>query len=248
MEGLEPGAHRGLPSPYLTVIIGIDSVIDVLVMPDRHQAARSFAACVGGLHTCAATVAYGTSLSCINVELSPLGAHALLGVRAGELASQVVALEDVVGRRGADLPERLAHVGSWSQRFDILDTAFAAGLTHQPGLPRPLGQAWSRILSSGGAARIDAVAAEVGWSRRHLLDRFRVEFGFSPKVAARVVRFDRARRLLEQPEAPSPAVVAVRCGYHDQAHLTREWQDLAGCPPGAWLATEHLPNVQDTLP
>lgn len=203
---------------------------------------------MGGLHTCAATVAYGTSLSCINVELSPLGAHSLLGVRAGELASRVVGLEDVMGRRGAELPERLADAGSWSQRFDILDTVFAAGLTDRPGLPRPLGQAWGRIVSSGGAARIGAVAAEVGWSRRHLLDRFRVEFGFSPKVAARVVRFDRARRLLEHPGGSSAAMVAARCGYHDQAHLTREWQDLAGCPPGAWLATEHLPNVQDSFP
>ncbi len=247
IEGLEPGEHGGLPSPFLTLIVGIDSAIDVVAMPDRRQAPGSVAAILGGLHTCAATVAYGASLSCVNVELSPLGARSLLGVRAGELASRVVALEDVLGRRGVELPERLAHAGSWPQRFDVLDMAFAAGLTDRLALSPPLGRAWRRIVSSGGAARIDAVAAEVGWSRRNLLDRFRVEFGLSPKVAARVVRFDRARRLLEHPVGPSAAMVAARCGYHDQAHLTREWQDLGGCPPGAWLAAEQLPNVQDAL-
>lgn len=160
IEGLEPGEHGGLPSPFLTLIVGIDSAIDVVAMPDRRQAPGSFAAILGGLHTCAATVAYGTSLSCVNVELSPLGARSLLGVRAGELASRVVALEDVLGRRGVELPERLAHAGSWPQRFDVLDMAFAAGLTDRLARSPPLGRAWRRIVSSGGAARIDA------WPRR----------------------------------------------------------------------------------
>jgi hypothetical protein len=35
------------------------------------------------------------------------------------------------------------------------------------------------------------------------------------------------------------------CGFYDQAHLAREWNDLVGRPPTAWLAAEELPFVQD---
>jgi AraC-like DNA-binding protein len=246
LEGIEPGSHRGLPSAFLTLIISLGAPIDVVDMPNSRQVPGSFGAFVGGLHASPATVSYGTSLSCINIELSPLGSHAVLGVRAGELASLVVGLDDVMGRRGRDLTEQLSCAHNWSERFDILDEVFAHRLADQSELPGQLAGAWRQLVASGGAARIDAVAAEIAWSRRHLAERFRLEFGLTPKVAARVIRFDRARRMLEHPNTVSLAMVAAQCGYHDQAHLSREWLNLAGCPPGAWLAAEQLPNVQDT--
>lgn len=88
------------------------------------------------------------------------------------------------------------------------------------------------------------LAQEVGGSRRHLGERFRREFGLTPKVAGRVMRFESTRRLLGTPGRPGLADVAARCGYADQAHLTREWRELAGCTPSTWL-TEELPSIQD---
>jgi AraC-like DNA-binding protein len=66
--------------------------------------------------------------------------------------------------------------------------------------------------------------------------------GLAPKQAARVVRFQRAARLLvpwagdAAPAAPSIAEVAAACGYADHAHLVREFRALAGCTPSEFLA------------
>ncbi len=105
--------------------------------------------------------------------------------------------------------------------------------------------AWRRLLATGGTVQVAALAEAVGWSRRHLGERFRDEFGLSPKAAAMVLRFERSRRLLERPARRGLAEIAVTCGYYDQAHLTRDWRTLAGCTPTAWMAAE-LPSVQDT--
>jgi AraC-like DNA-binding protein len=62
----------------------------------------------------------------------------------------------------------------------------------------------------------------------------------APKAAARVFRFDHARRQIARAAATDRklADLAAECGYYDQAHLAREFRSLAGCPPSQWLAEE----------
>ena len=100
-------------------------------------------------------------------------------------------------------------------------------------------RAWDLLDATDGTVTVTDLAAEVGWSRRHLAKTFDAEFGFTPKVAARVMRFERANSLLRSAARPSIAEVAAVCGYYDQSHLTRDFVDLAGTSPGDWLATEH---------
>ncbi|CAN5902820.1 hypothetical protein BH23ACT10_BH23ACT10_12000 [soil metagenome] len=88
------------------------------------------------------------------------------------------------------------------------------------------------------------LAIETGYTRQHLTRLFRREFGLGPKLAARVIRFERARRMLEQSgHDASIGQIAVSCGYYDQAHLYRDVADLASCTPAA--LDEDLPFVQD---
>jgi AraC-like DNA-binding protein len=111
--------------------------------------------------------------------------------------------------------------------------------------------AWHELLREGGGIRVSELAAGTGWSERHLTSRFRAEIGLAPKAAARVIRFDRTRKLLVRNLTRAAANdggylladLAADCGYFDQAHLAREFRALAGCPPSQWLA-EEFRNVQ----
>jgi AraC-like DNA-binding protein len=76
--------------------------------------------------------------------------------------------------------------------------------------------------------------------RPHLARGFRREIGLTPKAAARVIRFDRACRLLPR---HSGVAVAAECGYADQAHLIREFVSFTGPSPTRWLA-EEVGNLQ----
>jgi AraC-like DNA-binding protein len=72
--------------------------------------------------------------------------------------------------------------------------------------PAPeVGWAWRRLAESAGGLEVAALAAEVGWSRQHLRTSFRAEYGLTPKVAARLMRFEAARRLVAGPERMSLA-------------------------------------------
>ncbi|MGW7446897.1 helix-turn-helix domain-containing protein, partial [Kitasatospora sp. NPDC054795] len=92
-------------------------------------------------------------------------------------------------------------------------------------MPPEVGRAWQAPRLSHGALPVAEPAREAGWSTRHLQERFRRETGPTPKAAARVTRFDRARRLLAAAEPPPRlAEPAVRRGSFDQAHPAREFR------------------------
>lgn len=244
IEGAEPGVHRGLPSRHLTFIVTLGGTVDLAAMPDPHQQPASFTALAGGLHAVPALIRHDGYQFGIQLELTPLGSRTLLGLPAGELAATVIDLATVLGPAAGELVERLRTAVTWTDRFVQLDAALAR-VARDRGRPDPeLGWAWQRLATSHGAVGINGLATEVGWSRRHLGERFRREYGLTPKQAARVMRFELAHRLLRRDDRPALADLAARCGYYDQAHLTREWRELAGCPPTVWLA-EELPYVQD---
>jgi AraC-like DNA-binding protein len=243
----EPAAHRGLPSPYLTMIFTLDDPLVLACHPDPRQPPASYDTLVGGLHTSPALITHEGRQSGIQLMLSPLGARALLNVPAGELTAIDVDGSQLLGGLAARIREQLCAAPDWPARFAALDRLLGETIRDAPPVSPEASWAWRELLASGGDVSIADLARQTGWSSRHLRNRFRAEIGLTPKAAARVIRFDRARRLLQRLAAAGPlpplAEVAAECGYYDQAHLAREFRDLAGCPPSAWVAQE-CRNVQ----
>lgn len=243
--GLPAGEHRGLPSRDLTVVLAWDEPTRMTALPDPRQPPAALHALLGGLHTRPVLIAHDGRMAGVQLGLTPAGARALFGLRAGELVQAVVPLDAVLGPQAGELLERLAGAPSWPARFAILDAALTRRLGDPAGIAAPLDHAWALLTRSGGAVRVAAVAGEVGYSRRALDARFRREFGLGPKQLARVARFERSHRLLKAAPQRALAGVAAAAGYYDQAHMARDWNELAGCPPSRWLAGEAIPFVQD---
>ena len=176
----------------------------------------------------------------VQFDLEPPAARALLGVPAGELAERTVALEDLIGPNAARLAERLHAAPDPGGRFAVLDEVLIDALARARTAPRPdVERAWGLLRASGGRMRIDALAAALGCSRRHLVKQFHREVGVSPKVAARLIRFEAVRHRVGS--APL-ARLAAEHGFSDEAHLAREFRSLGGASP-----TE-FPFVQDGVP
>ncbi|MGB3438948.1 MAG: helix-turn-helix domain-containing protein [Actinophytocola sp.] len=207
----EGAAWLAPPSTAVTVIINMGEAFGGL--PHAFVAGPSDACDVVSMHG---------EIDCVELKLTPLGAYRLFGVPVSELVNEVVALTELADLR----PERLD---------DGLLRLADAG-------PAPAGEVawvWRRLHAAHGNVPIAALAAEVGWSRRHLVDRFRAQAGLAPKTLARVLRFE---ELLRRLPTGRFAEVAADCGYYDQAHMNRDFREFAGTTPGDWLA--RVPSVQ----
>ncbi|MDP9240910.1 MAG: helix-turn-helix domain-containing protein [Actinomycetota bacterium] len=245
-EGLPPGVHRGVPSPGLTLVITIDEPVVLTEHADPVQAPEAYDALVGGLHTRPALIAHNGRQYGVQLSLTPLGARALLGAPAGVIA--VHDLADVLGGPGTELIERVRAATDWAGRLAAVEEVLLRLARQQVTLAPEVGEAWRLTTQTYGRLRVEEIARRVGWSARHLGERFRAEIGLTPKEAGRVARFDRARGLLVRRvgagRSADLVTLATVCGYADQAHLTREWRSLSGLSPSKYLAAE-LGFVQD---
>lgn len=253
-RGVAPARHLGLPSPFMTLIVTLDEPLHLARHVDPRQPPASYDSLVGGLHATPVVVAHDGAQSGIQLSVSPLASRALLGMPAGALAGADFDAGDLLGRLAGELHERLAEAADWPRRFAILDAALASRL-RDGAPPRPVVDAWTLLIRSGGSIPISGLARAVGWSERQLGKRFQQEIGVSPKLAARMIRFDRARRSLQSRTAagsrpgfrsgsrPDIAWIAAECGYHDQSHLVRDFKSFTGLAPSRWLAQE-FGNVQ----
>ena len=195
------------------------------------EVAGSFAAFVAGVSDGPALTGHEGCQEGIGIHLSALGVTRLLGVPGSELANRCVSLDEVLGKGAAEVVERLSAIRSPGQRVAVLQAALAARLDSRAILAPEVVYVCEKLLARP-ASHIDELAAEIGWSRTRLASRFSEQVGLSPKRFARVVRFERACRLLRQGRS-TLAEVALRAGYFDQAHLCRDVASFAGCTPSA---------------
>lgn len=234
--------HFGVPGPSATVIIALDDGLDVGWAGETGH--DRYGVLAAGLHLRPSLIrTHGRQVG-IQLDVTPAGARALLGIPIGELASSLVAAGDLPRPLSAALHDRLATNPTWEARMAALEGELLrrAGDRGSGGeIPAPLAEAWHVLHRTGGGVRVTDLAAHVGWSRRQLTARFTAEFGIGPKQAARLIRFAAARHLAGN--GHPLADVAARTGYADQAHLTRDWHELAGRTPTADLA-EDFPILQ----
>lgn len=173
--------------------------------------------------------------ACIQVNLTPSGAYRFFGLPMRELSARMVSLDDLADVEIAALRRRLEDTADWDRRLDLAEAFVLQRLRRGPVPNDAVISAYRELAFCHGDVRIGAIATRLGWSRKHLSQRFQDEIGLPPKTVARIFRFNRLLALASHGDADW-AGLAVECGYADQAHLTREFAEFAGTTPNRWLA------------
>lgn len=116
--------------------------------------------------------------------------------------------------------------------FSRLDALLARHLEAHAPAPTSLDAAIRAIERTHGVLPVTTAAALQGKSLRQFERDFRETVGVSPKLFARIQRFQRARALLAQTARPL-ADIAVELAYTDQSHMSHEFRRFAGSTPAA---------------
>jgi AraC-like DNA-binding protein len=244
-----------LPTGAMHVVIRVDHPLRLFDEPDAACARTVGHAIVGGARAAPYVRDVSQSTGSVGAQLRPGVAELLLGVPAIELAGQHTRLDDLWGRPADELRERLALARDLRERLDLFEAALVARLPRVRALHPAVAHALGQFATTDDVA---AVVDEVGYSHRQFISVFRHAVGLAPKQYCRVQRLQRAIASLSVQGSASPgrlrdgpldrlrdgarsprrslAEIAVAAGFSDQAHLTREFRELAGVSPGEYRA------------
>ena len=227
----EPGRSDGLErvtgslataSPSLILPDGcIDVIVDV----------RTGAARVVGTMTRAVIDSVPPRVSFASVRFKPGAARAFLRVPAAELTDRVLEADELGCGWLSTRPAPEDEPSSVAEALTALERALLERLPAAT-LQSEVREATRRLLSAQPPA-IDSLARDLGRSRQHLARQFRENVGVSPKEFARVARLQRAIAAVQGARAIGLAELAIELGYYDQAHMSRDFDDLAGLTPRA---------------
>jgi AraC-like DNA-binding protein len=172
----------------------------------------------------------------LGIRFHPGGTLPFLRLPLHEITDQVVDL----GSLSSKLERELLNVTSKSQLLMEKVNAVEAFLTER--LLNTKENSWlmmlaARIVDSGGLVSVDRLASDAGISSRQLERRFLREVGLGPKLLGRIIRFQQVFRAIEQCNS-AWAEIAIECGYYDQAHLIRDFNQFARQTPTVFFSNQ----------
>jgi AraC-like DNA-binding protein len=183
------------------------------------------------------------------ILISPRGAVELLGIRfqpggtrpfvdvpADEVTDQVVDLGGLSRKLERGLLSACTGARTLAEKVAAAD-AFLVSQLIGGRYDSQLVALAATIIDRRGLVSVDQLASDAGMSNRQLERRFRREVGISPKLLARIVRFQQVFRAVERCNT-AWADVAVECGYYDQPHLIRDFNQFAQQTPAVLFARQ----------
>jgi len=186
---------------------------------------------ITGLNSGPRTILYHPGASMLLVRFREAGAAGLVPVPLDELAGTSQGLDDLMAPTAArDLEQRLDDAGDDVRKMQILQGFLKERLVRPDPLVR---ESIRRIRQARGNLRMADLWKDLPTNPDTLEKRFRRWVGTTPKLFARIVRFQ------SLVDAYSPGTrlteAAVRAGFYDHAHMVREFQAFTGQTPSAYL-------------
>lgn len=166
----------------------------------------------------------------LGIRFAPGGALPLLPIPPTELTNRIAPLADVAGALDRELSGAVYDARELPEKIRIIESLLIRSMNEKEERGASLRKAISRIVSSGGQTSVDQLASDLGISGRQMERRFLREVGIGPKLLCRILRFQQVFRAVERADK-NWAMIAADCGYHDQAHLIRDFRQFAGQTP-----------------
>lgn len=174
--------------------------------------------------------------SMIGVHFRPGGAYPFFNFPISELNNMTVEVDCLWNSEIHGIRDAILNTTSIEDKFGILEKHFLQKGKQKLEPNVLVGYAIDQLQKSPQVWTIEQLTRKVGITQKHLISLFKKYAGLSPKLFARISKFQKVIQLVEKGQKMSWTSLAYECGYYDQAHFIKEFQAFSGINPSSYLA------------
>jgi len=198
---------------------------------------------VSGMRSNYITIPSGLNAEMLIIEFKKGMAYPFLGMPLTEITEQVVDGDLALPAIFTHLRERLLQLPSAKEMFAVTEDLLLKQFGNRVVVNPIVGFAVSNILACPSSVTIKNIAAKTGYSPKHFIKIFADNVGVTPKLFARIIRFQKAIAEIETLGCTNLAALAYECGYYDQAHFIADFKNFAGFTPLEYMRTKSGPYI-----
>lgn len=227
--------ERVLPSGTIEWVINLRADVFHSYDPrDLHRCETQPGSLIAGPRSRVQVIDTSQQAEIMGVHLRPAGLGMLSRIPADEFAEKDVPLECVWGRFADQCREELIEAGSPREKILTLERLLTERLSLGRLPHRVIPEALRRLEPGETPLNLAGLAADLGLSSRRFIEVFTESIGLSPKVYARIRRFQKALRRIHGSPRADWADLAFDCGWYDQAHMIRDFRQFADLTPAEY--------------
>jgi AraC-like DNA-binding protein len=222
-EGMAPEAMtvQSPPNGYSAIVFNLGSAYESSQGSDyRSPVPRAF---VSGQFTANYRLHLHGVISSIGAVLKPATVHNFFGVRMSQLVNTRASLSFLKDVDEPSLWEQINSSIVTGDRVAVLEKLLMEQMPAGKSNLSIIDEAIDYIDNSKGCITVDAVAAQLGISRRYLEKKFLEKVGISPKYYARIKRFSVLSNEIAHSKRIDWQHIVSHYGFHDQSHLVKEF-------------------------
>lgn len=164
------------------------------------------------------------------IGFKPTGLQRMFNFPLSEFNNQNISLKDLFPFEYEELMERLFAVNSWKKRVALIESYLFRKIGDKSTY-RELDQIIHYLFQSKEAKSLKDISSHFYLTERTMRRRFINGIGISPKLFSKLVRFQKALKLIAGAQKLNLGTIALELGYYDQAHFIHEFTEFYGHSP-----------------
>ncbi len=169
------------------------------------------------------------------VAFKPTALYKVLGLAPEKLTDAFIDTEVAFGQAGKRLRQQWEASHSFEAYIQVAESFLSHYLSKNKMQKGHTEHAIAMIIDHEGNISMGAIGKALHISERHLLRTFTKEVGISPKLYARIVRFNHACSFLERHPKVKVQDMVYQFRYFDQSHLIKDFIQFSGKNPAGYF-------------
>ncbi|KMJ58056.1 hypothetical protein AB685_14680 [Bacillus sp. LL01] len=222
-----PKRETILPNGKIEMIFAIDGNYTVV----NRQTNRMKQSWLSGIQHEPLHISYHGRSNLIGIRFHPNGLFPFLNLPVSETVNVVEPLNEIIGKVYDELFESIYQATSTERIFSNLDQFLVKSMDHSKVKQIKLMMEITRYLKTHPEQSISLLADKLGVSQRHLGRVCHDHLGMTPKLLARIFRFEKSFSHLYSQSDEEDFRSLIDLGFYDQSHFIKEFKRFSGMTP-----------------